>query len=65
MVTTTGHLGKGAGQPGYYIRIDNNTDPNDGFKLDTRNGGGVWDERDVVDAGFLEKLPRDTTRHCI
>jgi len=54
MVTTTGHLGKGAGEPGYYIRIDNNTDPNDGFKLDTRNGGGVWDERDVVDAGFLE-----------
>jgi glucoamylase len=54
MVTTTGHLGKGAGEPGYYIRIDNNTDPNDGFKLDTRNGGGIWDERDVVDAGFLE-----------
>ena len=54
LVTTTGHLGKGAGEPGYYIRIDNNTDPNDGFKLDTRNGGGIWDERDVVDAGFLE-----------
>ena len=53
-MTTTGHLSKpGAGQ-GYYIRIDNNTDPNDGYKLDVKNGGGVWDERDVVDAGFLE-----------
>ena len=54
MATTTGHLGSGSGSPGYYIRIDNNTDPNDGFQLDTRNGGGIWDERDVVDAGFLE-----------
>ncbi len=52
MVTTTGHLSKEA--PGYYMRIDNNTDPNDGYQLDVRNGGGVWDERDVVDAGFLE-----------
>ena len=53
-VTTTGHLGKaGAGQ-GYYIRINDTTDPNDGGKLDVRNGGGVWDKRDVVDAGFLE-----------
>ena len=50
MVTSTGHLSKDA----YYLRIDNNTDPNDGYQLDTRNGGGVWDERDVVDAGFLE-----------
>lgn len=53
MVTTSGHLGGGNGQ-GYYIRIDNNTDPNDGFPLDVRNGGGVWDERDVVDQGFIE-----------
>ena len=54
MVTTTGHLDNGAGEPGYYIRIDNNTDPNDGFKLNVGNGGGLWDERDIVDAGFLE-----------
>jgi len=54
MVTTTGHLGTGSSAAGYYMRIDNNTDPNDGYKLDVRNGGGVWDERDVVDAGFLE-----------
>jgi glucoamylase len=54
LVTTTGHLG-GADDPGaYYIRIDDNTNPNDGDRLDVRNGGGTWDERDVVDAGFLE-----------
>lgn len=53
MVTTTGHLGSGKGQ-GYYIRIDNNADPNDGYQLDVHNGGGTWDERDIVDAGFLE-----------
>jgi glucoamylase len=51
-VTTTGHLGKAGAV--YYIRIDNTTDPNDGAKLDVKNGGGVWDKRDVVDAGFLE-----------
>jgi len=54
LVTTTGHLGSGPGTPGYYMRIDNNTDPNDGYQLDVRNGGGLWDERDVADAGFLE-----------
>jgi glucoamylase len=54
LVTTTGRLGKsGAGQ-GYYIRINNTTDPNDGAKIDVHNGGGIWDKRDVVDAGFLE-----------
>ena len=50
LVTTTGHLASN----GYYIRMANNTDPNDGYRLDVRNGGGTWDERDVVDAGFLE-----------
>lgn len=52
LVTTTGHLAK----PGtaYYMRINDTTDPNDGGKLDVHNGGGVWDKRDVVDAGFLE-----------
>lgn len=54
MVTTTGHLGPPGVGTGYYIRINNTTDPNDGEKLDVRNGGGVWDKRDVVDAGFLE-----------
>lgn len=54
LVTTTGHLGGTLAANGYYIRMDNDTDPNDGYQLDVRNGGGVWDERDVVDAGFLE-----------
>jgi len=54
MVTKTGHLGGELASQGYYMRIDNNTDPNDGYQLDVRNGGGTWDERDVVDAGFLE-----------
>jgi glucoamylase len=51
-VTTTGHLGTPG--TGYYIRINDTTDPNDDGKLDVKNGGGVWDKRDVVDAGFLE-----------
>jgi glucoamylase len=54
LATTTGHLGGAIGSQGYYIRIDKDKNPNDGFQLDVRNGGGVWDDRDVVDAGFLE-----------
>ncbi|MGD0164189.1 MAG: glucan 1,4-alpha-glucosidase [Candidatus Sulfotelmatobacter sp.] len=54
MVTKTGHLGGSLASQGYYMRVDNNTDPNDGYQLDVHNGGGTWDERDVVDAGFLE-----------
>jgi glucoamylase len=54
LVTKTGHLGGPLASQGYYIRIDNDLNPNDGYELDVRNGGGVWDERDVVDAGFLE-----------
>lgn len=48
--TTTGHLGGGS----YYERVDDNGNPNDGHSLCITNGGGCWDERDVVDAGFLE-----------
>ena len=54
MVTTTGHLGGARAARGYYLRIDDNRDPNDGYKLDVHNGGGTWDERDVVDQGFIE-----------
>jgi glucoamylase len=53
-VTTTGHLAGTLAPQGHYIRIDDNTDPNDGYQLALHNGGGTWDERDVVDAGFLE-----------
>lgn len=54
LVTTTGHLPGGAPSHGYYLRIDDDRDPDDGYRLDVHNGGGVWDERDVVDQGFLE-----------
>lgn len=54
LVTTTGHLGGPLAAKGYYIRIDNNRDPNDGYRLDVHNGGGAWDERDIVDQGFTE-----------
>lgn len=48
--TTTGHLTGGK----YYERIDDDGNPNDGHTLCLRNGGGCHDERDIVDAGFLE-----------
>ena len=48
--TTTGPIGDGE----YYERIDNNGDPNDGAILSINNGGGDYDERAIVDAGFLE-----------
>jgi glucoamylase len=54
LVTTTGHLGGALAKRGYYMRIDNNRDPNDGYQLELKNGGGTFDERDIVDQGFLE-----------
>jgi glucoamylase len=48
--TTSGHLTGNR----YYERIDNNGNPNDAARLSIGNGGGDWDERDVVDGGFLE-----------
>ena len=48
--TTSGSLGGGY----YFERIDDNANPNDGHNLTIGNGGGTYDERSVVDAGFLE-----------
>lgn len=48
--TTTGPHGDGR----YFERIDDNGNPNDGHVLDINNGGGAWDERLIVDAGFLD-----------
>ena len=48
--TTNGPLGNQR----YYIRIDNNQDPNDGQNIAIANGGGNHDERAIVDGGFLE-----------
>lgn len=48
--TTSGPLSGGY----YFERIDNNGNPNDGAMLTIANGGGSYDERSIVDAGFLE-----------
>ena len=52
LVTTTGQLAGALAPQSYFIRIDNNTDANDGYQL--KIGAGTWDEREIVDAGFLE-----------
>lgn len=49
-VTTTGPH---APHP-YYIRINQDLDPDDGDPRELNNGAGTYDERAVVDAGFLE-----------
>lgn len=38
----------------YYLRITEDPDPNDGDKIEINSGGGVYDEREIVDGGFLE-----------
>jgi glucoamylase len=48
--TTTGKYGDG----NYYLRLSFNEDPDDGAPFDVGNGGGTYDEREIVDAGFLE-----------
>ena len=50
MFTTNGPLGDGR----YYVRIDDDGDPNDGSERDFGNAAGVHKENEVVDAGFLE-----------
>jgi glucan 1,4-alpha-glucosidase len=49
---TVTHTGKYADQ--YYIRIAQKGDPETGGPIAIHNGGGTWDEREIVDAGFLE-----------
>jgi glucoamylase len=48
-VTETGHIGRG-----YYLRITENEDPNDGAKMEINSSSLKADERKIVDAGFLE-----------
>lgn len=48
--TTNGPQAEG----NYYLRISRNQDPNDGEKLEINSGGGTYDEREIVDAGFLD-----------
>lgn len=49
-VTTTGKYGDG----NYYLRITQNGKPDAGEKIELNNGAGFFDEREIVDAGFLE-----------
>jgi glucoamylase len=48
--TTTGPFGDGH----YYLRITQKGNPNAGARIEINSGGGVYDEREIVDAGFLE-----------
>ena len=48
--TKTGKYGDG----NYYVRITQNGKPDAGEKIELNNGAGFFDERDIVDAGFLE-----------
>jgi glucoamylase len=48
--TRTGIYGDG----NYYLRLSDDADPNDGAPLKINSNGGTYDERTIVDAGFLE-----------
>jgi glucoamylase len=45
---------KGGHDSGYYLRITENDDPNDGGKMEINSSSRVVDERRILDAGFLE-----------
>jgi glucan 1,4-alpha-glucosidase len=58
-VTTNGPLA-----PRYFIRLSKNGDPNEAVTYNVGNGGPTLDQRQVIDAGFLElvrlgELPAD------
>jgi glucoamylase len=36
------------------LRISENDNPDDGAKIEINSNGGAYDEREIVDAGFLE-----------
>src|SRR4051794_35004701 len=52
LFTTNGPLGDGR----YYVRIDDDGDPNDGSERDFGNAAGVHKENAVVDAGILDAV---------
>lgn len=54
MFTNNGSLKDAPNDGHYYLRITENTDPNDRASLATRNGLDIKDESLVVDGGFLE-----------
>jgi glucoamylase len=48
--TTTGSYGNGS----YFLRITPDGQPNAGTDISIANGGGTYDDRDIVDPSFLE-----------
>ena len=48
--TTNGKYGDG----NYYLRITGSGNPDKGEKIELNNGAGFFDEREIIDAGFLE-----------
>src|SRR5262249_57515974 len=40
--------------PGYYLRVSPDGKPNSEEPISIANGGGVWDQREIVDPSFLE-----------
>jgi len=48
--TTSGSLGTGS----YFLRVTQDGSPNSGSYISLANGGGNYDDRTIVDAGFLE-----------
>ena len=48
--TSHGPYAKGS----YFLRITEDDDPNNGARIEINSGGGIYDEREIVDAGFLE-----------
>jgi glucoamylase len=43
-----------AGDGKYFLRITEKGNPDEGSKIEINSGGGTFDQREIVDAGFLE-----------
>ena len=41
-------------RPSYYLRVTEKGNPNEGARIEINSGGGVFDQRHIVDGGFLE-----------
>ena len=54
MFTTTGTFDSDKNNGRYFLRITQNQNPDDGVLLESRNGRPAINEKNVLDAGFLE-----------
>ncbi|TDI98288.1 MAG: glucan 1,4-alpha-glucosidase [Caldithrix sp.] len=54
MFTTTGTFDSDKNNGRYFLRITQNQNPDDGMLLESRNGRPAINEKNVLDAGFLE-----------